>query len=112
MESSSITCSVLQTIPIVVFGICQILPKGKKSKRREKSGKGAREDDGVGVKRHLPTPPGEKPLQPGSGAVYLAKSGDIDTPANEEHACGLHALQSFVFGFSICSWFHFSSSAA
>ena len=52
---------------IFVFGVfvkSDFIPKRKKSKRREKSESDASEDDEAGVNRHLPTPPGEEPLQP------------------------------------------------
>ena len=40
------------------------LPKDEKPKGRENSDNDARENHRVGMDRHLPTPPGEKPLQP------------------------------------------------
>ena len=54
---------------IFVFGVfvkSPFIPKRKKSKRRKKSETDASKDDQAGVNRHLPTPPGEEPLQPAS----------------------------------------------
>ena len=50
----------------LVFVKSDFIPKRKKSKRRKKSETDASKDDQAGVNRHLPTPPGEEPLQPAS----------------------------------------------
>ena len=86
------------------------LPKDEKSKWRQNSDYDAREDHWIGMNRHLPSPPGEKPLQPKdvrSGVKSQAKSGD-NLPANDESVCSLHSNSSLT-NLMLQSWTFFTT---